>query len=235
MQKGRPVFFLLQVKTKQGRWLDMPVLPGGVCVNVGQCLEHLSSGRMVATVHRVNTMSIPERRPTATSSPSSSSEPGGGGGGGSKSLSRISCPFFLMPMFGATLEPFPERVVSAAQHSAVQRLSLQPPASARSTPRYPPVPHTHRYTHAHARTLRLFSAPCRSGGSLTHSLHSLTSLTSLTPSLAGWWLADRLAWCGVAGGRRRDPGWRGRRRSGIVPPQRVLLCIRPHDTLQELH
>jgi len=124
MQKGRPGFFLLQVKTKQGRWLDMPVLPGGVCVNVGQCLEHLSSGRMVATVHRVNTMSIPERRPTATASSSSSSEPGGGGGGGG----RISCPFFLMPMFGATLEPFPERVVSAAQHSAVQRLSLSSPA-----------------------------------------------------------------------------------------------------------
>ena len=152
MQKGRPVFFLLQVKTKQGRWLDMPVLPGGVCVNVGQCLEHLSSGRMVATVHRVNTMSIPERRPTATASSSSSSEPGGGGGGGGGG--RISCPFFLMPMFGATLEPFPERVVSAAQHSAVQRLSHSHTAAPRQRSIRASISTcpTHAQIHTRART-----------------------------------------------------------------------------------
>ena len=78
----------LQVLTKGNdpRWVDVPVLPGGVCVNVGSALEHLSNGRLSATVHRVNTLAIPTENPF-----------------------RISCPFFLMPMFGATLEPFRTR------------------------------------------------------------------------------------------------------------------------------
>ena len=89
----------LQVMTKAGSWVDMPVLPGGVCVNVGQALEHLSGGRMVATVHRVNTYQIAEGR------------------------SRISCPFFLMPMFGATLTPFKTAALPQPEQLAVDPMA----------------------------------------------------------------------------------------------------------------
>jgi isopenicillin N synthase-like dioxygenase len=65
----------LQVRAKGGEWVDMPVIPGAVCVNAGSTLQHLSGGRMVATVHRVNTALIPE------------------------GTTRMSCPFFLMPRF----------------------------------------------------------------------------------------------------------------------------------------
>ena len=111
-----------QVQTKAGSWVDMPVLPGGVCgergrlqttvlalrfhtdgavlaVNVGQALEHLSGGRMVATVHRVNTYQIAEGR------------------------SRISCPFFLMPMFGATLTPFKTAALPQPEQLAVDPMA----------------------------------------------------------------------------------------------------------------
>ena len=72
----------LQVLAKGGTWVDMPLIPGAVCVNVGSTLQHLSGGRMVATMHRVNTLLIP---PWGT---------------------RISAPFFLMPRFDAELRPW---------------------------------------------------------------------------------------------------------------------------------
>ena len=72
----------LQVLAKGGAWVDMPIIPGAVCVNAGSTLQHLSGGRMVATMHRVNTALIPEN------------------------TSRVSCPFFLMPRFDAELVPF---------------------------------------------------------------------------------------------------------------------------------
>ena len=72
----------LQVLAKGGEWVDMPVIPGAVCVNAGSTLQHLSGGRMVATMHRVNTTLIPA------------------------GTTRISCPFFLMARFDAELTPF---------------------------------------------------------------------------------------------------------------------------------
>jgi len=72
----------LQVLDRSGVWVDMPVIPGAVCINVGSTLQHLSSGRMVATVHRVNTALIPEGD------------------------TRVSLPFFLLPRFDVTLQPF---------------------------------------------------------------------------------------------------------------------------------
>jgi isopenicillin N synthase-like dioxygenase len=72
----------LQVLAKGGEWVDMPVIPGAVCVNAGSTLQHLSSGRMIATMHRVNSCQIPDN------------------------TTRVSCPFFLMPRFDAKLTPF---------------------------------------------------------------------------------------------------------------------------------
>ena len=72
----------LQVLAKGGHWVDMPLIPGAVCVNAGSTLQHLSGGRMVATMHRVNTLLIPD------------------------GTTRISAPFFLMPRFDAQLDPF---------------------------------------------------------------------------------------------------------------------------------
>merc|ERR1712217_219943 len=72
----------LQVMMKGGEWVDMPMIPGAVCVNCGSTLQHLSGGRLVATMHRVNTCRIPDN------------------------TTRISCPFFLMPRFDAKLIPF---------------------------------------------------------------------------------------------------------------------------------
>merc|ERR1712096_530796 len=60
----------------------MPVIPGAVCVNAGSTLQHLSGGRMVATMHRVNTCEIPDN------------------------TTRVSCPFFLMCRFDAKMIPF---------------------------------------------------------------------------------------------------------------------------------
>jgi isopenicillin N synthase-like dioxygenase len=72
----------LQVRAKGGKWVNMPVIPGAVYVNAGSTLQHLSGGRMIATVHRVNTTLIPE------------------------GTTRMSCPFFLMPRFTGELVPF---------------------------------------------------------------------------------------------------------------------------------
>lgn len=72
----------LQVLSGSDEWLDMPILPGAVCVNVGSTLQHLSGGKMVATIHRVNTSLIPDGE------------------------TRISLPFFLLPKFEGALIPF---------------------------------------------------------------------------------------------------------------------------------
>lgn len=72
----------LQVLGNDNEWVEMPVVPGAVCVNVGSTLQHLSGGRMIATVHRVNTACIPNGR------------------------TRVSLPFFLLPRFTGALTPF---------------------------------------------------------------------------------------------------------------------------------
>lgn len=45
----------LQVKTLDGRWIDVPYVPGSVVVNVGEMLEVASGGYYRATPHRVVT------------------------------------------------------------------------------------------------------------------------------------------------------------------------------------
>lgn len=60
----------------------VPVIPGAVIVNSGGTLMHLSRGRVVATLHRVNTTLIPAGE------------------------SRVSLPFFLLPTMEGVLEPF---------------------------------------------------------------------------------------------------------------------------------
>lgn len=72
----------LQVLVRKDTWVDFPMIPGAVAVNVGTCLQHLSSGRMVATVHRANTLLIPENE------------------------TRVSLPFFLLPKLEGNLIPF---------------------------------------------------------------------------------------------------------------------------------
>jgi len=72
-------------RTSEGEYGDVPVVPGAVVVNVGGTLMHLSGGRLVATLHRVNPFLVP---------------PG---------ESRISMPFFLIPRMEGPLIPFFEK------------------------------------------------------------------------------------------------------------------------------
>ena len=43
----------LEVQNGAGEWIDAPVLPGTFVINIGDMLEVLSNGRLVATKHRV--------------------------------------------------------------------------------------------------------------------------------------------------------------------------------------
>merc|ERR1712039_837831 len=60
----------------------VPVIPGAVIVNSGGTLMHLSRGRVVATLHRVNATLVPTGE------------------------SRVSIPFFLLPKMEGGLVPF---------------------------------------------------------------------------------------------------------------------------------
>jgi len=99
---GPPFFSLLvndrpglQVVAGEGRWISapvtcrtapgdypVPVMPGSVIVNAGGTFMHLSRGRAVATLHRVNTTLIPYGE------------------------TRVSLPFFLLPKMEGALVPF---------------------------------------------------------------------------------------------------------------------------------
>jgi hypothetical protein len=68
-------------RTAPGEY-DVPVIPGSVIVNTGGTLMHLSEGRYSATLHRVNTLLIPEGE------------------------TRISMPYFLLPKMDGDLVPF---------------------------------------------------------------------------------------------------------------------------------
>lgn len=85
----------LQVIAGEGKWINapvtcrtkpgeypVPVIPGSVVVNSGGLLMHLSKGKFVATLHRVNPMLVPE------------------------SEDRVSMPFFLLPKMEGSLTPF---------------------------------------------------------------------------------------------------------------------------------
>ncbi|KZW02256.1 Clavaminate synthase-like protein [Exidia glandulosa HHB12029] len=52
----------LQVQNHAGRWLDVPMVPGGVVCNIGMQLMKLTGGKLVATTHRVNTLKISQDR-----------------------------------------------------------------------------------------------------------------------------------------------------------------------------
>merc|ERR1712039_1024392 len=68
-------------RTKPGEY-PVPVIPGAVVVNSGGTLMHLSKGKIVATLHRVNPSLIPDGD------------------------SRISMPYFLIPKMEGPLIPF---------------------------------------------------------------------------------------------------------------------------------
>jgi len=64
-------------------WIDVPVVPGTVVVNIGTTLMKLSGGRMISTTHRVN--------PTLA-----------------MDGNRVSLPYFLLPHLEGDLVPFHE-------------------------------------------------------------------------------------------------------------------------------
>lgn len=43
----------LEVLNGEGKWIDVPPIPGAYVVNISDSLEILSAGKMVATTHRV--------------------------------------------------------------------------------------------------------------------------------------------------------------------------------------
>lgn len=43
----------LQVMTKSGEWFDIPVIPGGLVVNIGDLMAEWTNDRWVSTLHRV--------------------------------------------------------------------------------------------------------------------------------------------------------------------------------------
>lgn len=55
----------LEVLSHDGNWVDVPVIPGSVVVNVGLALTELTAGAIQATVHRVNNLKITKPRLTA--------------------------------------------------------------------------------------------------------------------------------------------------------------------------
>jgi isopenicillin N synthase-like dioxygenase len=87
----------LQVLMRRDTWVNVPVIPGAVVVNVGSTLMHLSNRRMVATVHRANTLLIP---PDET---------------------RVSLPFFLLPKFDGDLIPFDETPSSSDENWLIKK------------------------------------------------------------------------------------------------------------------
>lgn len=71
----------LQVLNLDGKtWVDAPVIPGSIIVNIGNTLQYLSGRKMVATMHRVHPLKPTKR--------------------------RISLPYFLLPSLEGDLEPF---------------------------------------------------------------------------------------------------------------------------------
>ncbi|KAH9487375.1 putative NRPS-like protein biosynthetic cluster [Psilocybe cubensis] len=54
----------LQVQNHSGKWIDIPMVEGGVVCNVGMQFMRLTGGKLVATTHRVNTLKIDQDRYT---------------------------------------------------------------------------------------------------------------------------------------------------------------------------
>ncbi|KAI9013535.1 hypothetical protein DFJ74DRAFT_682397 [Hyaloraphidium curvatum] len=55
----------LEVLSHDGVWVDVPVIPGTVVVNLGLVLSELTRGALQATVHRVNSLKVRKRRISA--------------------------------------------------------------------------------------------------------------------------------------------------------------------------
>ncbi len=90
------------------RWIDAPVtcrtaagaypvVTGSIVINAGATLMHLTRGRVVATLHRVNSTLIP---------------PG---------ETRVSMPYFLLPTMEGPLEPFFPASAAHATETGYQR------------------------------------------------------------------------------------------------------------------
>ena len=70
----------LQVRTPDGRWLDVPAEPGVLVCNIGDMLDRLTEGRYRSTPHRVRNIS---------------------------GQSRLSFPYFFDPSWDAVVTPLP--------------------------------------------------------------------------------------------------------------------------------
>ena len=70
----------LQVQMEDGRWIDVPVVPYGLVVNTGKCLERWTNGIFRAISHRVKLIKEDE---------------------------RLSIPFFLEPSHSTLITPLP--------------------------------------------------------------------------------------------------------------------------------
>jgi len=52
----------LQAKNKEGTWIDIPYVPGGVICMIGRQLMRLTGGRFASTAYRVNTAELEQDR-----------------------------------------------------------------------------------------------------------------------------------------------------------------------------
>ena len=77
----------LQVKPRNGRWVDAPAIDDTFVVNIGDLLMRWTNDRWVSTLHRVV---VPE--------------------GEDASKDRVSVPYFFQPSFGAVIETIPTTV-----------------------------------------------------------------------------------------------------------------------------
>merc|ERR1712217_38147 len=93
------------------KWIDVPVIPGSVVVNIGGTLNKLSGGRVTATLHRVNPLKVPDR--------------------------RVSLPFFRLPRLDCPLAPFDGSSLVQRDRGldyAYDRMTLFPKVTARWYP-----------------------------------------------------------------------------------------------------
>jgi isopenicillin N synthase-like dioxygenase len=74
----------LEVVNAAGQWIPVPYIPGSVVVNIGDLMSRVSSGRYVATLHRVR-----------------AGQPGANKDG---NRGRYSVPFFLEPGAGCVVK-----------------------------------------------------------------------------------------------------------------------------------